>query len=72
MKVYTHPSIANTLIQRKDGSSYIKHWSYLRPTLILEVDSKKWETSPKRHSIDTKKFLESSKVDKTKLFNSSF
>jgi ABC-type Fe2+-enterobactin transport system substrate-binding protein len=43
MKRFTHPILSYTFIRFKDGSSYSKHWRYLRPTLILEGDQKNWE-----------------------------
>lgn len=50
MKPHTHPTITKTFIQLKDGSSYIKYWFYPRTTLILEGDSKNWESSKNQPS----------------------
>ncbi len=54
MKFYTHPAISPTLIQSKDGSTYTKYWRYLRPTLVLEGDTKIWEQKQNRQSIKEK------------------
>lgn len=45
MKRFTHPTLTRTHIRFKDGSSYSKYWRYLRATLILEGDQKKWEVA---------------------------
>ena len=38
MKKQTHPKTTKTLIQTKDGSTYIKEWLFFRNVLSLEVD----------------------------------
>lgn len=53
MKAFTHPPVSQTTIHLKDGSSYGKYWSYLRPTLVLEVDSKEWESTRVRNVAKT-------------------
>jgi len=38
MKKQIHPKTTKTLIQMKDGSTYIKRWLFFRNVLSLEVD----------------------------------
>jgi len=38
MKKQTHPKLTTTLIQTKDGSTYLKRWLFFRNVLSLEVD----------------------------------
>ena len=38
MKKQTHPILTKTLIQMKDGSTYVKSWLFFRPILSLEID----------------------------------
>jgi ribosomal protein L31 len=39
MKRMTHPQLAQTLVQWKDGSLYTKSWLYFRPNLPVEVET---------------------------------
>lgn len=50
MRKNIHPYLKETIIQTKDGSSYVKHWLYFRNFLPLEIDYTKnlnWKNTKK-------------------------
>jgi ribosomal protein L31 len=38
MKKNIHPKLITTLIQLKDGSTYLKRWLFFKSVLSLEID----------------------------------
>jgi hypothetical protein len=56
MKRMTHPQLAQSLVQWKDGSLYTKWWLYFRPTLPVEIETEShpiWKKASEnlRHNI---------------------